>query len=217
MQIRRRLLVSYSQYRDDLIIDKLLGYPNTGFYVDVGAYDPVRFSNTMRFYLKGWKGINVEPDFGQFRKIEAVRTRDINLNIGIASKSGSLTYWQMNPNTLSTFSEAQAKESMKEGFSLTKKMKIPVQTLASVLEKYAKGKRIDFLSVDVEGFELDVLKSNNWKKFRPVILCIELSFSASDSGQEVDRKKRLIRFISSKGYILISTSPSNYFFQDIRS
>ncbi len=213
MRFRHRFFHSFSQYGDDVIIDRLLENKKNGFYVDVGAYDPIRFSNTMRFYLKGWKGINVEPDFAQFRKIEAVRKKDVNLNIGIASKSGTLTYWQMNPNTLSTFSEAQAKESIKEGFNLTKKMKIPVMTLASVLEKYAKRKHIDFLSVDVEGFELDVLKSNDWKKFRPRILCIELSFSGAESMSERTRKENLIRYVQNHGYHLRHKTPSNYIYE----
>jgi FkbM family methyltransferase len=214
MHARHVFLVSYSQSDEDLIIDTLLNRKPNGFYIDIGAYDPVRFSNTMRFYRRGWSGINIEPDYTQFQKIKSVRTRDITLNIGISPKNKTLVYWEINPNTLSTFLSVQAKAYEKEGFRIIRQIRVPVSRLFKVIKKYAHSKPIDFLSVDVEGFELDVLKSNNWGKYRPKVLCIELSFCSSDTQADIRRKKSLIRFIESKGYIYVTKTATNYIYVD---
>ena len=96
--------ISYSQWGEDIIIDNLLGRKKRGFYIDIGAYDPTRFSNTKRFYLRGWRGINVEPDPVRIKKFHKERPGDINLNIGIADKSRVLNFFKFDPPTLSTFS-----------------------------------------------------------------------------------------------------------------
>lgn len=169
---RQKILGSFSQEEEDLVIEKLLNYKKRGFYVDIGAYDPTQFSNTKRFYLKGWRGINIEPDPDNFKKFLKERKRDINLNIGISSKPGKLIFYKFFPDTLSTFSEKEMKINLGKKYKLRKKIKIPVKKLSFVLEKYCRQK-IDFMSIDTEGFDQHVLESNNWKKFRPKIICIE--------------------------------------------
>jgi FkbM family methyltransferase len=164
---------SYSQWGEDIIIDNLLGKKNTGFYVDVGAYDPTRFSNTKRFYLRGWSGINIEPDPTRIKKFYSSRPRDINLNIGIANVKGIRNFFIFEQQTLSTFSKNTAMSYQMQGYPLRKTIRINVFKLGEVLEKNFKGKEIDFFSIDTEGFDYEVLKSNNWKKFRPKIICIE--------------------------------------------
>lgn len=169
---RQKILGSYSQNEEDRVIDKLLNYKKRGFYIDVGAYDPTQFSNTKRFYIKGWRGINIEPDPDNFKKFLKVRKRDINLNIGIGNKSDKLIYYKFFPNTVSTFSVNEMKRNLRKKYKLIKKIKVPVKKLSSILEKYCQQK-IDFMSIDTEGFDLIVLKSNNWKKFKPKVICIE--------------------------------------------
>jgi FkbM family methyltransferase len=203
---------SYSQSKEDLIIDKMIGYKKTGFYVDVGAFDPLRFSNTMRFYKRGWRGINIEPNTFHWHTFMAKRNRDINLNIGIAQKKGNLTYYHMDPATLSTFVKKQIAEYERQGFTLLGTRKISVLPLCDVLEKFAKGKTIDFMSIDVEGFEIDVLKSNDWKKFRPQFLCIEST--------KADRKNRytyhtIVSYLYTICYQLIEDNGLNTFYKDM--
>lgn len=169
---RQKILGSFSQEEEDLTIDKLLNYKKRGFYIDIGAYDPTQFSNTKRFYLKGWRGINIEPDPDNFKKFLNERRRDINLNIGISSKLGKLIFYKFFPGTLSTFSEKEMKINLRKKYKLIKKIKIPVKKLSFVLEKYCRQK-IDFMSIDTEGLDLSVLQSNNWKKFKPTTICIE--------------------------------------------
>ncbi len=82
--------IYYSQNREDIILDSFFPDVEEGFYVDVGAYDPDHDSVTKLFYLKGWHGINIEPQEKRHQLFVKKRKRDTNLNIGISSKSGSL-------------------------------------------------------------------------------------------------------------------------------
>jgi len=181
---------SFSQKGEDLVIDKLLGNKKSGFYIDIGANDPVRFSNTCRFYKKGWTGINIEPNPLLIKKINEFRPKDLNLNLGIAGAKSQMTFYSFFPDTLSTFSEEQAAEYQKEGFTLIDKLSIQVDSLENVFDQQLNGREIDFLSIDTESFDLIVLKSNNWKKYRPKIVCIEFnSDQAKQLLEENDYKK----------------------------
>lgn len=204
---RYRVVHSFSQSGEDLILDRFTGHKNRGLYVDIGAYDPYRFSNTMRFYERGWRGINIEPDHERFKRFLFSRSKDTNLNIGIANKKGSLTYFIIDPPTLSTFVQAQAKEYVKSGFVLKETKKIPVAPLTEVLAKHAGNKHIDFLTLDVEGFEMDVLKSNDWERFRPEFLCIETA---------VKNKKKIEGFLKKTDYALVFDNGLNSFYKDTR-
>lgn len=164
---------SYSQKGEDIVIDRLLGSKKKGFYVDIGANDPIRFNNTNRFYERGWQGINIEPDTAFFEKLTSTRPKDINLNIGIGSSNKKLNLFKFFPDTLSTFSQNSAKKYIQQGFKLIGKVKIKVVKLSTVLNKYCKNTPIDFLSIDTEGYDLTVLKSNDWKRFRPKLICVE--------------------------------------------
>lgn len=173
MRLRWILQNSFSQGGEDIIIDKLLKRKKKGFYIDVGAYDPTRFSNTQRFYIRGWRGINIEPDPIRINKFHKLRPEDINLNIGIANKQGTFDFYKFDPQTQSTFSKQAANHYQKLGFNLAETIKVSVRKLEDILDKECKSKQIDFLSIDTEGFDLEVLKSNNWKKFKPEVICIE--------------------------------------------
>lgn len=199
MRIKWTLLKSYSQCGEDILMDKLLRKKRKGFYVDIGAYDPTRFSNTKRFYLRGWRGINIEPEPTRAVKFNVSRPKDINLNIGVANKTGELKFYIFNPPTLSTFSKRKAEDYQKQGFELKKTSNIKVQTLGDVLKKYHQG-YIDFFSIDTEGFDFEVLKSNNWNKFRPKVICIESS------------QKNVDKLLSKLGYKRIYKTDVNSIF-----
>lgn len=172
---------SFSQNAEDLAIHKLLGRKKRGFYVDVGASDPTRFNNTKYFYLRGWRGINIEPDLHFFAKLESERKRDVNLNIGIGNSNAKPTFYRFFPDTLSTFSEKYARKYEKEGYILVEKIAVQIKKLSNVLARHLKGKRIDFMTIDTEGYDKEVLLSNNWSKYRPRVICIE-STEKKESG-----------------------------------
>lgn len=210
----RWLLGSFSQVYEDLTLDGLTGYKKSGLYVDIGAYDPYRFSNTMRFYRRGWRGINIEPDTERWSKFIRKRSGDINLNVGVAANKGNMTYWRIDPPTLSTFDERQARAYQNQGFTLISKTKVPVLPLREILRVHVRSKRIDFMSVDVEGMEMQVLESNDWKLFRPHVICIE----SADCSKTNEGKGNYIRsgaFFKKAGYEKVSDNGLNSFYRDI--
>ncbi len=188
---------SYSQDGEDLFIDMLLKKRGKGFYVDVGAYDPTRFSNTKRFYDRGWTGINIEPDTINYEKFKKERKRDINLNVGIGTRSQKLTFYKFFPDTLSTFSPTSARQYKALGYKLILKKRVDVLPLSNILKKHCKVKTVDFFSIDTEGLDLTVLKSNNWKLYSPQIICIESKTHRGNSGDEFEK---IDRYLVGKGY-----------------
>ncbi len=210
---RRPILRSFSQNREDLVLDRLTGHKKRGFYVDVGAYDPYRFSNTMRFYLRGWRGINIEPDTERWLRFRKTRRRDVNLNIGIAGSRGRLTYYRIDPATLSTFEARHAAAYLRQGFTILEKIKVAVLPLRDVFFEHANDVPIDFMSIDVEGMEQNVLASNDWKRFRPHFLCIE-SADYSKKGESKDDNKDIVAFLKKVGYAKIFDNGLNSMYTD---
>lgn len=204
------LVDSYSQYGEDLIIDAVLGCPSHGRFVDIGANDPVIFNNTKRFSLRGWTGINVEPNPTVFRRIVENRPDDVTLNLGVGSTEGVLKFYQLDPDTLSSFDEATARGNAQEypGASILATLDVQVVTLQSILESsvVAGHDVVDFLSIDVEGSELTALQSNDWELFRPRCIMIEVN----RSGDQIDA------FLAGAGYENAWCNGTNALFVDTR-
>lgn len=192
---------SYSQFGEDLVLDALLGSKEKGFYIDVGANSPRRLNNTYRFYLRGWRGINIEPQPALYREFAGLRTNDINLNIGIAETPGALHFYELEANTLSTFDrEAAMKNARRFKSSVRAEYDIPVYPLQTVLQVHLPPEtEIDFLSIDTEGYDLRVLQSNDWKVYRPAAIVIETG----------ERKIEIDQFLRKVGYSLIYLNGTN--------
>lgn len=174
--------VYYSQNREDLTLASFFPDTKDGFYVDVGAYDPDEDSVTKLFYLRGWHGINIEPQPSGYALFEKKRKRDINLNIGISDKKGELRLRTYTSGGLSTFSEGVKRQYEVRPSSDTKEFKeitVPVRPLKEVFAEN-KVAHIHFMKVDVEGYEYEVLESNDWDKYRPEVLCIEANHIEHD-------------------------------------
>ena len=97
--------LSFAQESEDLVLNKIFGNQSNGFFIDIGANHPIRFSNTWFFYKKGWRGINIEPNPDMFKLLEEYRPHDLNLNIGISDVNDTLDYYMFNEPALNTFSE----------------------------------------------------------------------------------------------------------------
>lgn len=203
-----RLLLSHSQFGEDLLIDLLLGSKNEGFYVDVGANDPTFNSNTKRFYDRGWSGINIEPGVGPYKELCKARDRDVNLNLGVGSASGTLTFYDIaNDPTLSSFDlETAQRMATFYGFPITP-TPISVKPLRDILAEHALGQAIDFLSVDAEGVDLDVLQSNDWKTYRPSLVLVEMN----------NQTREIMSYLADCGYFLIFNNEYNGLFVDLRT
>ncbi|WPC41028.1 FkbM family methyltransferase [Clostridium sp. JS66] len=202
--------ISYSQDGEDMILKSLFEGIKDGFYVDIGAHHPVRFSNTLVFYKMGWNGINIEPAIGSKNIFDRLRPRDINLEIGISENEGELDYYIFDEPGLNSFNkDLSINREETTTYELLEIKKINVYSLKKIFEKYL-NRIIDFMSIDVEGLELDVLKSNDWKEYRPKILLIEdLNFDFSNVS-----KNELYNFIIKNGYELIGRANRTVFYKD---
>ncbi len=168
-------LKSYSQEGEDMILRRLFEKQKTGFYVDVGAYHPKRFSNTFFFYKIGWSGINIDAMPNGMRLFDKIRPRDINIEIPISDKKQKLKYYMFIEPALNSFSKELAEKKEGKGNKIISIKEMETSTLEEILEKHLPyGQEIDFLSIDVEGLDLQVLKSNNWRLFRPKFVLIEI-------------------------------------------
>lgn len=201
---------SYSQEGEDLILDRFLEGDVQGFYVDIGAHHPVRFSNTYLFYRRGWRGINIDAMPGSMKDFERVRPRDINIECGVAGSPGRLSYHRFNEPALNTFDATEAQLKNKLPYQLIDTVEVEVQRLDALLERYLPaGQQIDFLSVDVEGKDEEVLRSNDWIRYRPRFILAEtlrtdmLNLSACP----------VVQFLRSVGYKPVAKAYNTSFFE----
>lgn len=166
--------ISYAQNLEDVVLWKALKNVENGFYIDVGANDPIIDSVTRSFYNLGWRGINIEPILSHFNELVADRPEDINLNCALNEYSGQLDIWECDIRGWATLDKDVAKAHEAEGHN-GQWHQVTVRTLADVCEEY-RLENIHFLKVDVEGLELSVLKGNDWDRFRPWVVVVESSF-----------------------------------------
>ena len=165
----------YSQEGEDLVLSRIFDGKKDGFYVDIGAHHPKRFSNTYYFYKMGWRGINVEPNCEAKKLFDDLRPRDINLDVAVANGEAENFFYVFEEPALNTFSKSLAGEYQKLGHTLLEEKRVKTRRLSSILEEHVNGDgQIDFMSIDVEDFELPVLESNDWTRFRPDILLVEI-------------------------------------------
>ena len=168
-------MISYAQNAEDVVLARAFGERTGGFFVDVGANDPTHDSVTRHFSDRGWVGINIEPQVACFETLQRVRTRDVNLNVGIGAVSGRLVfYFVPDAPAMSTFSPDQARLVRELGFQ-TEERKVEVRTLSDIFREYVGDRTVDFLKVDVEGLEGDVLDGFDWAHRRPRVVVVESS------------------------------------------
>lgn len=203
---------SYSQEGEDMVLARIFEQKISGFYVDVGAHHPQRFSNTYYFYLRGWRGINIDAMPGSMSLFNRTRPNDINLELAISNESHELTYYAFHEPALNTFSESLAKHYCTTGVAkLSFEKKIISRRLAEVLNEYLpKSQMIDFITIDVEGLDYQVLQSNDWSKFRPEMILVENLERLS-----VDEifKSDIYKFTSNQGYIFYGKTMNTLFFR----
>lgn len=165
-------MISYSQNFEDVILARLFQGQAKGFYIDVGAWDPTRHSVTRHFYDLGWTGVNIEPVPRQHQLFVEQRPRDQNLNVAVADLAGRLRFYECKElSSLSTANEAQAEALRRAGYDLIS-YEVAVTTLEDVIAG-CRDRIIDFLKIDVEGFEASVLRGVDLTRRRPRVLVIE--------------------------------------------
>lgn len=202
--------ISYSQEGEDLVLSRLFPNRTKGFYVDIGAHHPYRFSNTYFFYKMGWTGINIDPIPGIKKLFDAERPGDINLEMAVSDENSILNYYNFKEKALNTFSESLAKQYQAGNWELESVIPIETFTVAEILDRHCPpGKKIDFMSIDVENLEMKVLGSNNWERYSPEVLVIEIL----DCPAENVMNTEVFRFLSGKGYLFFAKTFNTCFFK----
>ncbi len=198
---------SFANDGEDLILKRIFGKQESGFYVDVGAHHPKQFSNTYAFYQKGWRGINIDAMPGSMELFNKLRPRDINIEKAVADKKERLTYYMFNVPALNSFSKELSLERNGVGnYRIISEQKIETSTLEEILDTYLpNGQAIDFLAIDVEGLDYKVLRSNNWGKYRPKVIVIE----AGQLTCEEALADEISNCLKAKGYYLIAKTLDN--------
>ena len=142
-----------------------------GLYIDVGSYHPIRLSNTKFLYDKGWQGINIDISKKSIDLFKIARKTDINLNIGIGNKNEfSDAYFQKDLFHANTLVYEHSKKFLANAI----KKKIKTLTLDSVINRYAKNKKIDYIDIDCEGKDLEVLQGLNLSQYQTDLISIEM-------------------------------------------
>ncbi len=199
---------SYAQEGEDLILGRYFEYAPPGFYVDVGAHDPRRFSNTYLLQRRGWRGINIDATPGSMRRFRVARPRDINLECAVGAAPGTATLFQFNEPALNTLDATLVPLYESHGYRVVAKQDIRVRPLADILAEHAPpGQGIQLMSVDVEGFDLQVLQSNDWVRFRPTVLVVESLKEAPQHGAA------LSEFLETRGYSPFAQTVNSRFYE----
>lgn len=211
---RKHARKSYSQEGEDLILERLFEGRTNGFYVDVGAHHPTRYSNTYRFYKRGWRGINIEPNPQAMELFRRQRKRDINIPCGVAEREGQLVYFMFNEPALNSFDQTLSEQRQGDRYRIVGRQNVPVRRLQSILESAVPPQtQIDFMSIDVEGYDLQVLQSNDWSRFRPAcVLAESLGFDLGNPAAST-----MHQFLHGNDYALFAKTFNTLFYIDRRT
>lgn len=206
---RKRQIVSYSQFGEDahlLAYYKRLTHERNlrvdrGCVVDIGAFRPISHSNSFAFYQRGWHGINIDPTPGFKRIFDRVRPGDTNLEVGVASRDGMGTFYLFDrPCVWNTLDREAAAYASRVTGKQPQEISVTISRLDTVLDEHLKGEALEILLIDAEGYDLEILQSNNFLKYRPRVIMIEVMAASADSLAE----DPVVRHLKEFGYDLFS-------------
>ena len=208
---------TYAQGGEDIILNRFFESKgiNKPTYLDIGASDPVKFSNTYFFYKKGARGVCIEPNHEIIKKFKRKRKHDQVLNIGIGVNDvQSADFYMMTWHEFNTFSKERAYKYQayyKGRNNIEKIIKMPLVNINTILEQYFE-KAPDLISIDVEGIDFEIIKTFNFSKYMPMAFCIE-SIDLSEENKHI-KNTELAAFMEQKGYGLYADTYINYIFID---
>ena len=173
-----------------------------GFFIDIGAHHPYRFSNTYLLYKHGWRGINIEPNPDFISEFECLRPADLTLNIALADHTGLLPFRRFaNPLLNGFFTEEVLRAKIiQDNLVYLDTTDVPAVSVREFLTTYVREKGIDFLNIDVEGFESQILGSWDWQQYRPKLICAEIHGPSIEYVQQHE----VHRILRREGYVFLS-------------
>jgi len=201
----------YSQWGEDLFINEYFKNIQKGFYVDIGSYHPVMYSNTCLLFNKGWRGMNVDLNQTSIDLFNIMRPRDFNVCAAISDREEERDLFFDHPfSPVNTIEETFYNKSNKKlAFRNFKKRKIKTKKFENIVKEISDISKIDFLNIDCEGFDYFVLKGFNLEKYAPMLICIELY---SSDGEKADRYDDVIGLLNKNRYRFVKKSgPSSFF------
>ena len=204
--IYKRYNISFSKAGDDIQLRQLLKSKNPGVYVDIGCWHPVNYSNTYYFYLRGWKGLCIDPNPELIELFKYKRRTDNFINCAVGNNQKSMNYYMLDKryNSMNTL-DYEFIQKHKLTNHIINQIVVPVKSLKSILDSnLSENDRLDFFDVDVEGQDLEVLKSNDWNKYRPHFIMVETNLSLND-----ELTSETVLYLRSVGYEIIGKSVIN--------
>jgi FkbM family methyltransferase len=201
-------LISYTRNFEDVILQRVFGGVQQGVFIDVGASVPVDDSNTYALYEKGWRGIAIEP-LGYERYWQQARPEDKFLNVAAGAQPGTTTLYIFDQaQQISSCSVDTVSHWEKGNYKPTRTREIQIVTLNDVIGAYLSGKTIHLVSIDVEGFEAEVLKGIDLSLHRPWVILVE----ATLPGVRIEAHQQWEPILLSAGYTMVYFDGVNRFF-----
>ncbi len=176
--------IRFGQSGEDAILQRIFKRKRGGFYIDVGCFHPTRYSNTYVLHeLLGWRGINIDASSKAIEFFKEARPNDINIHTAIGKKRGKQKLHLYSDPAVSTLSQDNMKKTASKGLAhIVGEEMVKVAPLSDILDAHLpKNKHIDILDIDIEGYDIQALETNNWEKYRPSVILIE-DFSIRNKG-----------------------------------
>ena len=209
-----RYLSNSSQFNEDKFILNFFKKKNNGKFLDMGCYHPTRDNNTYQLYKKGWRGINIDLNSLSIELFNFLRPRDINLNFGLSKKKGlKKIYFLGDFSPLNTLDKNHLKflnKNFQIKINSLKSKYIETENINNILKKY-KYIKIDFLSIDLEGYEYEILSTLDFNKYKIHLLCIEV---LSHNLKSKNNYKKIIKLLKINNFKIIYKNQVNYFFKN---
>lgn len=208
-----KFLFNSSQFGEDKKILEIFDKNFKGVYVDVGCFHPIRSNNTFEMYKKGWHGLNIDLNPLTIELFDYARPLDINVCSAISNKRSTKKLYFLGDLDSKNTLDLKHKNWLSKHFKINNKdfkiKNIKTNTLYNLFKKYDFYK-IDFMNLDIEGHELNVIKSIDFKKFDIKVICVEILNYDKFSN---NKKKLLISYLKKNRYFLRCKSEINYIFE----
>lgn len=196
---------TWSQFGEDRYLHQLFKAKDKGFYVDIGCFDPEKFSNTKALHQRGWTGINIDMSPTKIGMFEDQRPNDINVIVPISDKNDELEVYLFSQRTvLDTLSSALDTLSKEQADNWSAEFNLPYETktmqairLDDLLEQVNAPKKIDLINIDVEGAEMNVLRSVSLDQYEVQVIAIEIHADFDGLTQSEP-----YRYLTERGYTL---------------